>query len=46
MWWMIREEDIDQIVEWAEKEGNPLYPVPVLWGRKELEKIYKDIQGR
>ena len=31
---------------YADKEANPLYPVPVLWGRKELEKIYKDIQGR
>ena len=34
---MIREEDIDQIVEWAEKEGNPLYPVPVIWSREEFK---------
>ena len=36
---MIREEDIDQIVEWAEKEGNPLYPVPVVWSRKEFKEF-------
>lgn len=24
----------------ADKEGNPLYPVPVLMSAKELEKIY------
>lgn len=34
---MIREEDIDQIVQWAEKEANPLYPVPVIWSRKEFK---------
>ena len=33
---MIREEDVDQIVEWAEKEANPLYPVPVIWSRAEF----------
>ena len=24
----------------ADKEGNPLYPVPVLMDEKELEKFY------
>lgn len=42
----IRDEDIKMLAGYADKEANPLYPVPVLWGRKELEKIYKDIQGR
>ena len=36
---MIKEEDVDQIVEWAEKEGNPLYPVPVIWSRKEFKEF-------
>lgn len=33
---MIREEDIQQIAEWADQEGNPLYPVPVIWNRDEF----------
>lgn len=37
----IREEDIPTMVTYAEKEGNPLYPVPVLWDRDELTKIYQ-----
>lgn len=41
---MIREEDIDQIVEWAEKEGNPLYPVPVVWSRKELKEFIRTLR--
>lgn len=36
---MIRAEDVDQIVEWAEKEGNPLYPVPVIWSRDEFKEF-------
>lgn len=36
---MIREEDIDQIVEWAEKEGNPLYPTPAVWSRKDFRQF-------
>ncbi len=36
----IREEDISELAKHAEKEANPLYPVPVLYTKKELEKIY------
>lgn len=36
----IREEDIPTMVTYAEAEGNPLYPVPVLWDRDELTRIY------
>ena len=35
----IREEDVDQIVAWAEKEGNPLYPTPVTWNKKDFKKF-------
>lgn len=34
---MIKEEDVDQIVEWAEKEGNPLYPTPVTWDKGDFK---------
>ena len=36
----IKKEDITYMAKLANKEGNPLYPVPVLWDAKELEKIY------
>lgn len=39
----IKEEDIPLMVKRALAEGNPLYPVPVLWGKKEIEKIYRII---
>lgn len=39
----IRKEDIPQMAAYADKEGNPLYPVPVLMDAKELEKFYYDV---
>ena len=36
----IRKEDIPVMAEYAEKEANPLYPVPKLMTRKELESFY------
>lgn len=43
----IREEDIPQMARHAEKEANPLYPVPKLMTQKELESFYYDvIDGR
>lgn len=42
----IREEDIPVMARHADKEGNPLYPVPVLMNRKELERIYYAVKGR
>lgn len=41
---MIREEDIPQIIEWADKEANPLYPVPVIWKKEELEQLVRAIR--
>lgn len=38
----IRQEDIPLLASHADKEANPLYPVPVLWDVKELEEIYKE----
>lgn len=38
--------DFDQIAQWAYKEANPLYPVPVIWTKAEfkefLQKIYNE----
>ena len=37
----IRREDIGRLAGYADKEANPLYPVPVLMDEKELEKFYE-----
>ena len=39
----IRTEDIPLLAKFAAKEANPLYPVPVLMNRKELERFYYDV---
>lgn len=39
----IEAKDIPQMSEYADKEANPLYPVPELMDRNELEKIYYKI---
>jgi len=36
----IKKEDIPAMAKHADKEGNPLYPVPVLMNAKALEKFY------
>ena len=36
----IQEEDIPKLASYADKEANPLYPVPVLMNAKQLEDFY------
>lgn len=36
----IRKEDIPKLARYADKEGNPLYPVPVLMDARKLESFY------
>ncbi len=36
----IKEEDIPKLSHYADKEANPLYPVPVLMDARELEQFY------
>lgn len=36
----IREEDIPMLSHYADKEANPLYPVPVLMNAEELQQFY------
>ena len=40
----IKTEDIPELARRADKEANPLYPVPVLWNAKELEQFYYDVR--
>ncbi|MGM9566595.1 MAG: iron-containing alcohol dehydrogenase, partial [Clostridia bacterium] len=39
----LREEDIPSLARTADKEANPLYPVPRLMDAKELETLYRAI---
>lgn len=36
----LKKSDIHELAVYADHEANSLYPVPVLWGVKELEKVY------
>ena len=42
--YVIREEDIDQMIAWASKEANPLYPVPVVWSKKDFRRFIQSIR--
>lgn len=39
----IQKDDINALARHAEKEANPLYPVPVLMTKKELENFYYQV---
>ncbi len=41
----IQEKDIPSLAQTAEKEANPLYPVPVLYTAKQLEQIYYEVKN-
>ncbi len=42
---MIKEEDIPTIVSRALKEGNPLYPVPVIMSPEDCEKVIREFMA-
>lgn len=39
----IKDEDIPQMVQWALKEANPTYPVPVLYDEKRCTQVIRRI---
>lgn len=41
----IKEEDIPLLAKRADKEANPLYPVPVLYDKEKLEEILREVKG-
>lgn len=43
---MIRDEDIEQMITWARKEGNPLYPVPVIWSRDDFRRFIETVRKK
>lgn len=40
---VIEEERLPKMIEHALQEANPLYPCPQVWGKEEIEKIYRII---
>ena len=43
---VIRDEDVEQIITWALKEANPLYPVPVIWGREDMRRLIATVRSK
>ena len=41
----INEQDIPELARIAEHEANPLYPVPVLFSKEQLENLYLQIKN-
>lgn len=35
----IRDEDVQQMIRWALREANPLYPVPVIWEAEDFRRL-------
>ena len=42
---MIKDVDVDQIIKWAMKEANPLYPTPVLWKRSDFRRFIDSVRA-
>ncbi len=42
----IQRSDISKMAIWADKEANPLYPVPVIYDRKHFERILLRVAGK
>ncbi len=41
---MIQDKDVNQIIKWAMKEGNPLYPVPEVWTKKDFKQLLDTVR--
>jgi len=42
----IKTEDIPKMIEWAGKESNPIYPVPLVYGEKRFRRIIEGLMRR
>lgn len=42
---IIEDKDVPQMIKWAMKEANPLYPVPVLWHEPEFQALIARIRA-
>jgi alcohol dehydrogenase class IV len=41
----IRDEDIEQMITWAMKEANPVYPVPQVYTREHFRQVIEQIRA-
>jgi alcohol dehydrogenase class IV len=41
----IQDKDVPQMIKWAMKEANPLYPVPTLWHEPEFNAVIARIRA-
>lgn len=41
----IQDADVPQMIKWAMKEANPIYPVPVLWHEPEFQALIARIRA-
>ncbi len=41
----IQDADVPQMIKWAMKEANPIYPVPVLWHEPEFQELIARIRA-
>ena len=39
----VRAEDMEQIVDWAYREANPLYPTPVTWSKEDFRRFVRSM---
>ena len=39
----IRSEDLPQMAAWAEAEANPVYPVPVIFGKEDFIRVARRV---
>jgi hypothetical protein len=42
----IKTEDIPKMTQWAFKESNPVYPVPVIYSQERFRKIIEILRSR
>ena len=40
----IKSEDIPQMVKWAGKESNPIYPVPVIYSKERFRRVIESLR--
>lgn len=41
---VVKDEDIDQMITWDTKKANLLYPVSVVWARKDFRSLIEYIR--
>jgi alcohol dehydrogenase class IV len=40
----IKDEDIPQMIKWASKESNPIYPVPVIFSKERFRGVIEKVR--